>query len=246
MIEVLTDAYMTHKDFLELWSEEKIVIHILMTSLVCFFLEHHEAWVGEVDGTIQGVALYVPPGRDFMRKGDHEIVFGPALSMIGKRRQTFIDRELMPTTSARVESRFPGGAREWCYLAMFGVDPMWQGKGLGSRIIQHKNKQLKGTPMCVSTQSSRTVNFFLSNGFDVRIEHKFELAWGPTWFEWFMTNPGSAETRAAPAPASVSPIQPKKQLPAARPQAKGCNGAKVNAAVAAVSPSRIHAAGAVH
>lgn len=90
------------------------------------------------------------------------------------------------------------------------------------------------------------VNFFLSNGFDVRIEHKFELAWGPTWFEWFMTNPGSAETRAAPAPASVSPIQPKKQLPAARPQAKGCNGAKVNAAVAAVSPSRIHAAGAVH
>lgn len=97
--------------------------------------------------------------------------------MIGKRRQTFIDREvsacmhtnmhierrmltpqLMPTTSARVESRFPGGAREWCYLAMFGVDPMWQGKGLGSRIIQHKNKQLKGTPMCVSTQSSRTVS----------------------------------------------------------------------------------------
>lgn len=84
MIEVLTDAYMTReshvchpmcpqsditdKDFLELWSEEKIVIHILMTSLVCFFLEHHEAWVGEVDGTIQGVALYVPPGRDFMRK----------------------------------------------------------------------------------------------------------------------------------------------------------------------------------
>lgn len=93
--------------------------------------------------------------------------------MIGKRRQTFIDRQvscsmhayervltlqLMPTTSARVESRFPGGAREWCYLAMFGVDPMWQGKGLGSRIIQHKNKQLKGTPMCVSTQSSRTVS----------------------------------------------------------------------------------------
>lgn len=64
----------------------------------------------------------------------------------------------MPTTSARVESRFPDGAREWCYLAMFGVDPMWQGKGLGSRLIQHKNKALKGTPMCVSTQSSRTVS----------------------------------------------------------------------------------------
>lgn len=161
---------------------------------------------------------------------------------------------------------------------MFGVDPMWQGKGLGSRIIQHKNKALKGTPMCVSTQSSRTVsfvhdavsspastspnrtqaraytqvNFFLSNGFDVRIEHKFELAWGPTWFEWFMTNPGSAETRAAPAPAAVSPIQPKKQLPSARAaSAKGCNGVKERAkanAVAAVSPNRIEvqAAGAVH
>lgn len=76
----------------------------------------------------------------------------------------------------------------------------------------------------------------------MRIEHKFELSWGPTWFEWFMTNPGSAETR--PQAPTVSPIQPKKQLPAP----KGCNGvktAKTNA-VAAVSPSRIHAAGAVH
>lgn len=83
------------------------------------------------------------------------------------------------------------------------------------------------------------------------MEHKFELTWGPTWYEWFMTNPGDAETVPPPPPAAAtapatSPIQPKKMLPPARHArtssgGKGCSGIqeRTKASVAAVAPNRI-------
>lgn len=50
----------------DIWGSDWDLSHELMTGAVKHNLERHDVWVAEQDGEITAVALWVPPGHEWM------------------------------------------------------------------------------------------------------------------------------------------------------------------------------------
>lgn len=52
----------------------------------------------------------------------------------------------------------PNAELEWWFCEMLGVDPRYQGHGVGTALLEHKAAAVGGAPMGLSTQSKETVS----------------------------------------------------------------------------------------
>ena len=124
---------------------------------------------GEVHATshaLQGAAVWLPPG-------------GTAVQQERLEQAGFIDpvAVLGETSLARFESfmehaetlhaRDMGGAH-W-YLMILGVDPPYQGRGIGGGVIQPvlSRADNEGLPCYLETAKERNVPFYRKHGFEV-------------------------------------------------------------------------------
>jgi ribosomal protein S18 acetylase RimI-like enzyme len=88
-------------------------------------------------------------------------------------------------TRLRMESRHPRNPCHW-YLAIMGVDPRCQGRGLGSKLMRPVLETLdaEGTPAYLEASTLRSRALYERHGFAVTGEFKLPSG-GPTlWQMW--------------------------------------------------------------
>jgi GNAT superfamily N-acetyltransferase len=64
-----------------------------------------------------------------------------------------------PHRLASVDSKFRA-IQEWWYLALLGVEPAWQGRGVGSALLTHHAQMVapEGVPLALNTQCEQCVS----------------------------------------------------------------------------------------
>lgn len=133
---------------------------------------------GEVYTTEErrGAALWLTP--DSPRPGLRDLVNQlPMVPLLGRR--------LVPTLEliGILERRHPRGRHY--YLATLGTDPDWQGRGIGSALLQPVLSRCdeEGIPAYLESSKERNVPFYRRHGFEVRGEVR--VPEGPTlWLMW--------------------------------------------------------------
>jgi GNAT superfamily N-acetyltransferase len=150
--------------------------------------------VGRVDTNARGAgaAVWLPPGtpelddsllaangfRDAPRRLGEETLrrFGGNMDHLGEWH-----RRLMPE-------------RHW-YLMILGVDPPYQGRGVGGELMQPILAECDrhGVPAYLETQKARNVPFYRKHGFEVVQETEAPTG-GPHW--WLMSRTPRKEIRA--------------------------------------------------
>ena len=136
-------------------------------------------------GTVQGVAVWLPPGESFMTIGRwfRTGLLRAALRLSPRE----IRRALMAQSGeSRVhEARMQGP--HW-YLELLGVEPSCQGQGIGGRLIQPTLAQADadGLPCYLETGTEKNVRFYEKHGFEVIAEEMLPGG-GPRF--WAMMRP---------------------------------------------------------
>jgi GNAT superfamily N-acetyltransferase len=92
----------------------------------------------------------------------------------------------------RMEGRHPRKPPHW-YLAFMGVAPEWQGRGLGTALMQPALEILDaaGTPAYLESSTPRSRALYQRNDFEVTGEFNLPSAGPPLWQMW--REPGQAE-----------------------------------------------------
>ena len=85
----------------------------------------------------------------------------------------------------RMEGRHPRKPPHW-YLAFMGVAPEWQGRGLGTALMQPALEILDaaGTPAYLESSTPRSRALYQRNGFEVTGEFNLPSAGPPLWQMW--------------------------------------------------------------
>lgn len=81
---------------------------------------------------------------------------GPLLTKVPPEIGAWAVGEMFPGMEELQNSVSPHCSRDWDYLAMFGVDPAHQGKGIGSAFLQHERAWISG-PIGLATQTEQNV-----------------------------------------------------------------------------------------
>jgi ribosomal protein S18 acetylase RimI-like enzyme len=85
----------------------------------------------------------------------------------------------------RMEGKHPRKPPHW-YLAIMGVDPQWQGRGIGSKLMRPALEALdaEGTPAYLEASTVRSRALYERHGFAVTGEFNLPSG-GPTlWQMW--------------------------------------------------------------
>lgn len=118
-------------------------------------LEHGTAWLADEGGA---AALWLPPGVS----SDREAILGVLLGLV--------EPEKLPTLAEVGEAmeRYHPQEPHW-YLAMIGVDPARQGRGLGSAILKESLKRCDedGVIAYLESSSPKNVPLYERYGFEV-------------------------------------------------------------------------------
>jgi GNAT superfamily N-acetyltransferase len=121
------------------------------------FLRRGEAYT---TSDLKGAALWMPP--QLVKPGARE--FWETLPMV-----VLLGRRLIPTVRlmATMESHHP--KERHYYLATVGTDPDWQGKGVGSALLQpvldHCDEE--GLPSYLESSKQQNLPFYHRHGFDI-------------------------------------------------------------------------------
>jgi ribosomal protein S18 acetylase RimI-like enzyme len=85
----------------------------------------------------------------------------------------------------RMEGRHPRKPPHW-YLAMMGVDPQWQGRGIGSKLMRPALETLdaEGTPAYLEASTPRSRALYERHGFVVTGEFNLPSGGPPLWQMW--------------------------------------------------------------
>jgi ribosomal protein S18 acetylase RimI-like enzyme len=146
------------------------------TELGGFAFDHGHVWTTE---NVVGVAVWTPPGawRVPVTATLREV---PAAMRVFRRRLPLALRSRL-----RMEHRHPSEPPHW-YLAVMGVDPEWQGRGLGTALMRPVLDQLDAEGMSAYLEAStlRSRALYERNGFDVTAEFNLPADGPPLWAMW--------------------------------------------------------------
>jgi GNAT superfamily N-acetyltransferase len=128
---------------------------------------------------LAGGAIWMPPGawRVPLTTTLRELV--PVARAFGRRLPLAFWSRL------RMEGRHPKRPRHW-YLAVMGVTPERQGKGLGGTLLRPALESLdaEGTPAYLESSSPRSRALYRRNGFEVTAELELPAGGPPLWLMW--------------------------------------------------------------
>jgi len=185
VVEVLARAFFD--DPLTAWltpdpAARREMLLAVLSPIVRGSADAGETWT--TAGLVSAGAVWMRPGvREFPAAiGDELVRAGNAFG---------------ETTSRRVELAFPlfGRLREetvpgehW-YLQLLGVEPAWQGQGIGSQVIRPvlSRAAAAGVPAYLETMKGRNLVFYRRHGFEVAREGMLPED-GPRF--WTMLGPG--------------------------------------------------------
>jgi len=120
------------------------------------------------DGSIRGVATFVPPGHDTATDAELEAAGLPAAVAAAPAAAG-----RMTSMTAFLEGQHERGiAGPHWRLDFYGVDPSAQGTGIGSRLIAtgHEAADAAGEPVWLETFTIENVRFYERRGYRVVIE----------------------------------------------------------------------------
>lgn len=125
-----------------------------------------------------GAAIWVPPGEEITEGGLAEAGIADAASALGEEAFGRFGLVLGTLEEIRKE-KAPGPL--W-YLAILGVDPPRQGRGIGGELMAPvlDRADADGRDCYLDTMKERNVAFYKKHGFDVIVEDTF--AHGPRFW----------------------------------------------------------------
>jgi GNAT superfamily N-acetyltransferase len=150
---------------------------MIATVLRGIYLHHDECWTID-DGAdrVAGAALWDPPG-------EHELPIGRALR-IAPRLAWLMGRRLRAGVEVfrQMERRHP--IEPHWYLALLGIDPAFQGRGLGPRLIAPILDLCDQDRLLCWLESANPRNhaFYRRAGFEVADVHRFNDDFSLTFF----------------------------------------------------------------
>jgi GNAT superfamily N-acetyltransferase len=126
-----------------------------------------------------GGAIWLPPDGWRVPVTTTAREVGPMLRVFGKRLPLALRSRL------RMERRHPGRPSH-TYLAVMGVAPEWQGKGLGTALMSPALETIDAErrPAYLEASTPRSRELYRRNGFDVTGEFHLPSGGPPIWQMW--------------------------------------------------------------
>lgn len=149
---------------------------LLATVLRALYLRHDECWTVEVGADIAGAALWDPPGGHDLPLG-RAVLAAPRIAwLLGRRIPAAID------IVRQMERRHPTEPH-W-YLAVLGIDPALQGRGLGPRLLTPvlDRCDAERLPCWLESANPRNHGFYRRLGFEVADLHRVSDDFSLTFF----------------------------------------------------------------
>jgi GNAT superfamily N-acetyltransferase len=124
-------------------------------------------------------AAWLPPGGWRVPVSVTARETPPMLKVFGSRLLLALRARL------RMESQHPRTPSHW-YLAVMGVAPEWQGKGLGSKLMHPKLREIDagGEPAYLESSTPRSRALYGRHGFEVVGELNLPSNGPPLWRMW--------------------------------------------------------------
>jgi ribosomal protein S18 acetylase RimI-like enzyme len=139
-----------------------------------------EVWAAVDDGAVAGIAGWLPEGAypPSRRRAVRQLV---AAWQALLTPHTFRDGLRYLTETEKLHPKEP----HW-YLAVIGVEPARQGKGLGGKLLASVLGRLDttGVPAYLETSTEANVAWYRHHGFEVQREVRPAPAGPPVWTMW--------------------------------------------------------------
>ncbi|MBX3314014.1 MAG: GNAT family N-acetyltransferase [Actinobacteria bacterium] len=135
----------------------------LLAGVVDDLVAHGDCWVADSSDGVVGIAGWSAPGT--MPRGTARDAAIAARSALGALR--VVHRAAGMRLLAQVEKHHP--AEPHWYLGLLTVDPTWQGRGLGGRLIGPGLDRADddGLPAYLETQKESNLSWYGRHGFEV-------------------------------------------------------------------------------
>jgi ribosomal protein S18 acetylase RimI-like enzyme len=143
------------------------------------WLEHEQTYT---TAATAGVAVWEPPGAWKLGAGE-QLRLLPAMLAIFRRHSPRVLRSL--TVLERWHPKEPEHAAHY-YLPFLGVEPRWQGRGLGSALLAPVLARCDGerVPAYLEASTPRNRALYERHGFEVMGEFKLGRGAPPQWRMW--------------------------------------------------------------
>lgn len=127
-------------------------------------VRHGEVWVAKIDGTIAGVAAWLPPGIRPATGGPRAL---RGLRHVLPSMVHTTNRVTAYKFFSEMATRHP--KEEHWYLGILGTDPRFQGRGVGTALITPMLERADeaGVPTYLETQKESNVPYYRRFGFEV-------------------------------------------------------------------------------
>jgi GNAT superfamily N-acetyltransferase len=144
------------------------------------YLRHDESYTTHPP---VGGALWAPPGKWHLGLLSQLRLLPRLAATAGRELPRFL-RGL-----AFIESKHPREAHY--YLGPLGVEPEWQGKGVGSALLRPMLERCdrEGVPAYLEASTPRNRALYLRNGFEVIEEVTLPRGGPPSWLMWRAPQP---------------------------------------------------------
>lgn len=183
-VEVLVRSFHNDPNMADLFPEGKRprALRAIFWASLSDALPYGHIYAAWVDGHIAGVSVWLPPGK-FQLSPARQVRSIPHLLRLLAAAPTRFRRVFRFTTAAsRLHPREP----HW-YLQAIGVEPSYQGQGLGTRLLAPILEQADQMNIgCyLETDSGKNVSWYSKLGFAIRKEGVRFVPGGPSfWLMW--------------------------------------------------------------